>query len=124
MGDEAQRRDVLLTRRGGQDGVDVAQLVHVGAFQPQPGQLVGQIPAQLLLVGGGGDGVRRLAGGGVKGDVFQKRSVTCMVVPPVSGIQQDTGILLPCIVSQFRENTRLFSPPGEIFLRRRGFLLE
>lgn len=124
VGDEAQRRDVLLTRRGGQDGVDVAQLVHVGVLQPQPGQLVGQIPAQLLLVGGGGDGVGRLAGGGVKGDVFQKTfghlhgGSSCIRHP--AGYRYS----LPCIVSQFRENTKLFSPPREIFLRRRGFLLE
>ena len=124
VGDEAQRRDVLLTRRGGQDGVDVAQLVHVGVLQPQPGQLVGQIPAQLLLVGGGGDGVGRLTGGGVKGDVFQKTfghlhgGSSCIRHP--AGYRYS----LPCIVSQFRENTKLFSPPVEIFLRRRGFLLE
>lgn len=123
MGDEAQRRDVLLTRCSGQNGVDVAQLVHVGVLQPQTGQLVGQIPAQLLLVGGGGDGVGRLAGGGVKGDVFQKTfghlhgGSSCIRHP--AGYRYS----LPCIVSQFRENTKLFSPPGEIFCGGGDFCL-
>lgn len=43
---------------------------------------------------------------------FKKRSVTCMVVPPVSGIPQDAGIL--CLV--------LYHSFGKIrdFFRRRG----
>ena len=71
VGDEAQGRS-LAPGGGGQQGIHIAVVVHVGPLQAQLRQLLGQIPAQNLLVVGGGDGVRRLAGGGVKGHIFQK----------------------------------------------------
>ena len=71
VGDEAQGRS-LAPGGGGQQGIHIAVVVHVGPLQAQLRQLLGQIPAQNLLVVGGGDGVRRLAGGGVEGHIFQK----------------------------------------------------
>ena len=72
MGDKAHAGDSLAPGGGGQPGVHIAVLVHVGVVQPHLGQLLGQGCAQHLLLGGGGDGVAVLVGLGIICHVAQK----------------------------------------------------
>ena len=72
VGDKAHARDSLAPGGGGQPGVHIAVLVHVGVVQPHLGQLLGQGCAQHLLLGGGGDGVAVLVGLGIICHVAQK----------------------------------------------------
>ena len=72
MGDEAQGLGALLSRSGGQRGVDVAVLVHMGIGQAQVLQLLHQLVGQVKLTHRAGMG----AALGVRGrpdlDILQK----------------------------------------------------
>ena len=65
VGDKAQRRGALLPRGGGQRGVDIAVLVHVGIGQAQLLQLLNEDLRQVKLAQRAGVG----AAVGVRGRV-------------------------------------------------------
>lgn len=54
---------------------------------------------------------------------FKKRSVTCMVVPPVSGIPQDTGILCLVLYHSFGKIRNFFRRRGRFFCGGGDFCL-
>ena len=72
MGDEPHAGDPLTPGGGGQPGVHIALLGHVGVLEPHLGQLGRQGTAQYLLLLRGGHGGRVLIGLGIIGDVLQK----------------------------------------------------